>query len=171
MLSLFAYGQTDDWIKFSSEEGNFSVSFPTQPEVEESNGALQPTDLATGKLLDKKVRFTANMFTSKEQDSFYLVGWVDYEAGFNFDVEGELDANRDNFLKGAQATLISQKIIKFDGYPALEFSAERGPNAFIKGKIIIVGKRPFILIGVTTDQDKTSGIEKLFSSFKINKKK
>jgi hypothetical protein len=171
MLSSFAYGQTDDWINFSSEKGNFSVSFPTQPEIEESNNAMQPTDLATGRLLDKKVRFTANMFTSKEPDSFYLVGWVDYEAGFNFDVEGELDANRDNFLKGVQATLISQKIMKFDGYPALEFSAERSPNMFIKGKVIIIGKRPFILIGVTTNQDETAGIEKFFSSFKINKKK
>lgn len=166
----FANGQTDEWISYSSDEGNFSVSLPNEPTPSTMNGEGQPKDVKTGKPLAKKVRFTYNDVTSKSDQSFYLVGWVDYEAGFNFDAKAELKANRDNFIKELGATIISEKPIKLGASQGIEFVAEKSPNAYIKGRVYIIGRRPYMLVALTLDKENTD-VEKFLDSFKMNGKK
>lgn len=161
--------QTDQWVDYSSEGGKFSVLLPDQPTPSTLNSEIQPQDAKTGKPVGKKVRFTYNDVTSKNGQSFYLVGWVDYQPGFNFDPKGELRANRDNFINQSGATLISQKPIKLGVSEGIEFIAEKSPNAYIKGRVYVIGKRPYILVAVTFDKEDT-GVDKFFDSFKLNKK-
>jgi hypothetical protein len=47
-------------------------------------------------------------FVAKDTVNVYLIGWVDYDPSFNFNRQSELDANRDNFVKGINATLTAQ---------------------------------------------------------------
>ena len=46
-----------------------------------------------------------HLFTSKGKGEIFAVGWVDYDSKYNFDVQKELEANRDNFVKDVQGTL------------------------------------------------------------------
>ena len=165
----FVQAQTDEWIDYSSESGKFSVSLPDQPTPNTMNSEIQPKNPKTGKPVGKKVRFTYNDVVSKNDQAFYLVGWVDYQAGFNFDPKGELTANRDNFIKESGATLVSQKPIKLGVNEGIEFVAEKSPSVFVKGRVYIIGKRPYILVAVTFDKDSTD-VDKFFDSFKLNKK-
>ena len=169
-IAGFVNGQTDEWIDYSSDNGKFSVLFPNQPTPSTSESEGQPKDARTGKTLAKKVRFTYNDVTSKTEQTFYLVGWVDYEAGFNFDTKAELDANRDNFINGAGATLVSEKPIKLGTNPGLEFVAKSNSNADIKGRIYIIGRRPYILVAMTVGKNQDD-IEKFLDSFKLSRKK
>ncbi len=48
----------------------------------------------------------------------FLIGWVDYDPSFNFNRQAELEANRDNFVKGLKATLAEHVAqLTIDGYP------------------------------------------------------
>lgn len=64
-----------------------------------------------------------NMFLSRSNNDIFLIGWVDYEPGYNFDDQKELEANRDNFVSGVNATLVSSKNIEYKTFKGLEFSA------------------------------------------------
>ena len=45
--------------------------------------------------------YTTHLFVVKDTTSVYLIGWVDYDPAFNFNRQAELEANRDNFVKGS----------------------------------------------------------------------
>ena len=166
----FAHAQSDEWIDYSSDSGKFSVLLPSEPTPSTLDSEGQPKDVKTGKPLGKKVQFTYNDVTSKNGQSFYLVGWVDYQPGFTFDPKGELEANRDNFISELGATIVSQKSIMLGVNQGLEFVAEKSPGAYIKGRVYIVGKRPYILIALTLDKENNDA-DKFLDSFKLSRKK
>ena len=145
------YGQ--DWIRFNSVEGRFSVMFPSQPTTQIDTSKNYPT-------------YITNLFISKTNTEIYALGWVDYENSYNFDEQKELEANRDNFVKGVSATLVSTKNTTFNGYKAVEFSAESS-SYYWTSKVFMVGRRPYqLVIGSSTGH--VSGNEnKFYSSFSI----
>lgn len=170
VVTGFVNGQTNEWIDYSSDDGEFSVLLPNEPKPSKTNGEGHPKDSRTGKPLGKKVRFTYNDITSTAERSFYLVGWVDYEDGFNFDTKAELNANRDNFINESGATLVSEKPIKLGASQGIEFVAETSSKAYIKGRIYIIGRRPYILVAMTLRKERTD-VEKFLDSFKLGRKK
>ena len=169
LLGLFslANAQSDDWVTVTSKDGNFSVLVPAQPGFESKPGELNAQDAKTGAVLSKKVRFTANIYTSIGTGEAYLAGWADYEPGFVFNVQGELAANRDNFVKGVNATLISERKISYAGNPGLEFVA-KSTSMNIKARVYIFGKRPYILVAMDGDPSFPNA-DKFFSSFNYMK--
>jgi hypothetical protein len=163
-----AHAQSSDWIPVTSSDGNFSILVPSQPTFNSSPGEINAQDSATGATLAKKVRFTTNLYTAKNENEVYLFGWADYEPGFTFDVQGELRANRDNFVKGLGAELVSERKISLGGNPGLEFSA-RKDTMYIQSRVYIFGKRPYILIAISTDP-KVPRADKFFTSFNFIKR-
>lgn len=161
--------ETGKWIDFSSEKGEFSVSLPAEPAFEQSIGELNPISVDSGKPIDQKIRYTMNVYTLS-QENFYLFGWVDYQAGFDFNATAELNANVANFVKSYQATLTSEKPFKFGDYLAKEFTAERDQKTFLKGRVIIIGKRPYLLVSMTRDKNNTADADKFLNSFTLKKK-
>lgn len=165
----FAYGfQTGSWIDFSSAEGGFSVSVPSQPTFNSKESESNPLN-AKGERLPQKVRYTSNLYTSQGEGEIYVFGWVDYEAGFNFDTNAELKANRDSFLQGIGAKLVSEKSIAFEGNPGIEFTAKKDEAWFLSSRIYIIGRRPYMLLFATNKQDNPNA-GKYLSSFKLKKK-
>ncbi len=82
-------------------------------------------------------------------------------------VQGELAANRDNFIKGVKATLVAEKPIKLGVHPGIEFSAE-SPQATFLARVYVVGPRPYMLAAVTLKgKDDGPNINKFFSSFTL----
>lgn len=111
--------------------------------------------------------YTTHLFIVKDEVSVYLIGWVDYDPSFNFNRQAELEANRDNFVKGINATLISTHPTVIDGYSALEFTAETADRIF-KSRVYMVGRRPYqIVIGSPKGQDDSTQVSRFFNSFKV----
>ena len=97
-----------------------------------------------------------------------MAGWADYERGFVFDVQGELAANRDNFIKGLNAVLVSERKISFGRNPGLEFVAKTNSMNLI-ARVYIFGKRPYILVAMDSDPH-VPNANKFFASFSYPKR-
>jgi hypothetical protein len=112
--------------------------------------------------------YTTHLFVVRDTKNVYLIGWVDYDPSFNFNRNAELEANRDNFVKGIKATLVSTRTLNLDGYPALEFSAETEDRTF-QSRVYMVGRRPYqIVIGTPKDEPDAVSMNRFFSSFKVS---
>jgi hypothetical protein len=144
------------WVRFKSDDGHFSV---LMPEI--------PTD-KTETTPSQQGPYTTHLFIVRDTTSVYLIGWVDYHPSFNFNRQAELEANRDNFVKGINAKLISTRPTVIDGYSALEFTAETDDRIF-KSRVYMVGRRPYqIVIGSPKGLDDTALVNRFFNSFKVS---
>jgi hypothetical protein len=144
------------WVRFTSGLGRFSVLMPGTPtdKVETTQSEHGP--------------YTTHFFIVKDiAPSVYFIGWVDYDPSFNFNKQSELNANRDNFVKGMQATLLTSNPTTIDGYQAIEFVCETADRVF-KSRVYMVGRRPYqIFIGTPKGQDDSVQTSRFFNSFKI----
>ncbi|HEX3248939.1 MAG TPA: hypothetical protein VHS05_05890 [Pyrinomonadaceae bacterium] len=144
------------WVSFNSEEGRFSVLMPETP-----TDKTETVDSAHGP-------YTTHLFIVRDTTSVYLIGWVDYDPSFNFNRQAELEANRDNFVKGINARLLSTRPTMIDGYSAIEFTAETDDRTF-KSRVYMVGRRPYqIVIGSPKGQDDSVSVNRFFNSFKVS---
>ena len=85
------------WAKFTSEEGRLFGADAGNTEgtrLRQRQSAMVHTPLTCSLCVRTQTRF--------------LIGWVDYDPSFNFNRQAELEANRDNFVKGIKATLVDQ---------------------------------------------------------------
>lgn len=143
------------WTKFTSEKGRFSVLMPGVPEDK-----VETTPSEHGP-------YTTHLFILRQQGNVFLIGWVDYDPSFNFNRQAELEMNRDNFVKGVNATLLDTRSLTIDGYPALEFSAEVSGRVF-RSRVYMVGRRPYqIVIGSQKGVDDSVNVNRFFNSFKV----
>ena len=143
------------WVKFASDNGHFSVLMPETPQEK-----VETTDSSHGP-------YTTHLFVVRDTTSVYLIGWVDYDPSFNFNRQAELEANRDNFVKGINAKLVATRATVINGYSGLEFTAETEDRVF-KSRVFLVGRRPYqIVIGSPRDLDDTANVSRFFNSFKV----
>jgi hypothetical protein len=146
---------TSGWIKFTNDEGRFSVLVPDTPTEKKETTPSQHGP------------YTTHLFIVRGA-TVYLIGWVDYDPSFNFNRQAELEANRDNFVKGLGATLLTSRATVISGYSAIEFTAET-PEKIFKSRVLLVGRRPYqIVIGSPKGQDDTPNVNRFFSSFKVS---
>ena len=151
---------TDAWATFTSEPGRFSVLLP---EI--------PTD-KTDTTQSEHGPYTTHLFVVRTERSVFLIGWVDYDPSFNFNIQSELDANRDNFVNGLKSqgqsiNVVSTTKITMNGNPGIEFIAET-PDTVYKSRVYIIDRRPYQLIaGSSKTQDDTVNVAKFFQSFKM----
>jgi hypothetical protein len=144
------------WVRYNSVSGRFSVLMPETPEEKTET---TPSDHGP---------YTTHLFVVRDTKNVYLIGWVDYDPSFNFNRQAELEANRDNFVKGINATLVSTKALILDGYSALEFSAETADRTF-QSRVYMVGRRPYqIVIGTPKDDPDAVSTNRFFNSFKVS---
>lgn len=145
----------DSWVRFNSEQGRFTVLLPQNPteKTETVRSEIGP--------------YTSHLFSVRSVKTVFVVGWVDYAPNFNFGVQSELNANRDNFVKEINATLVSSNNTRIDGYQSLEFTAETA-DTFYRSRVYIVGRRPYQLIaGTPKGTDDAANVTRFFESFKI----
>ena len=163
-LMLFAVSiasgfQTSDWVKFNSTAGNFSVLLPKQPTEEKKT---IPTPYPS---------YTSTMYTANVTGQLYLVGWVDYEPSYVFNTVKELEANRDNMVKAIKGKLVTSNKTSFGTHQALDFTGEFlvGDRQFLfKAKVLIIGKRPYMLTYVFPQgQESIPDGNRFFSSFRF----
>jgi hypothetical protein len=144
------------WVRYNSVTGRFSVLMPEIPEDK-----TETTESAHGP-------YTTHLFIVRDPKNVYLIGWVDYDPSFNFNRQAELEANRDNFVKGINATLLSTRATTIDGYSVIEFTAETADRLF-KSRVFMVGRRPYqIVIGCPKDEPDAVATNRFFNSFKVS---
>ncbi|HWS52729.1 MAG TPA: hypothetical protein VN228_01270 [Pyrinomonadaceae bacterium] len=150
--------QPAGWVKFSPAGSSFTVLMPTEPKAD-TKTAQSPHG-----------PYTTNLFSSvTPAREIYMVGWVDYDPKFNFGVQAELEANRDNFVKNVKAKLLSSTPIKLGTHPGIEFKAELTGQADIVSRVYVVGRRPYQLIIVSpAGRASAADRERFFSSFQLD---
>ena len=151
--ALHVYCQ--DWITFNSPDTKFSVMLPAQPSFQTDSSSTYP-------------QYTTEMFFSKTSTDIFLVGYVDYESRYVFDFQKELEANRDNFIKGINGTLVESKNVDFMGYKGIEFSA-RTSSHFWTSKVFMVGRRPYQLVVGSNTGKPSESESKFYNSFSLKK--
>ena len=146
------------WLAFTSTEGRFSVLMPGTP--------AEKTETVD----DGQGPYTSHVFTWREDPlRVYRIGWVDYEPDFDFNGLAEMEANRDNFVKGVKGRLLSSRRFIIDDYPAIEFTVET-EEKILKSRVYIVGRRPYqIVIGSPKGIDDSANVERFFNSFKVSR--
>jgi len=145
----------EGWVTFNNEQGRFSV---LMPEIPTDKAETVPSDPGP---------YTTHLFIVSGTQSIFLIGWVDYDPKFNFNPTQELDLNRENFIKGVNATLVNSQRITIDGYQGIEFTAE-SPNRVFKSRVLMVGRRPYQLVtGTTKGLDDSVNVKRFFDSFKV----
>ncbi len=143
------------WAHFNSATGRFSV---LMPEVPEEKIETTPSDHGP---------YTTHLFIVRDDKNVYLIGWVDYDPSFNFNRQAELEANRDNFVKGVKATLTSTRALNIDTYQVIEFTADTADRTF-KSRVYMVGRRPYqIVIGYPKGEEDIALTSRFFNSFKV----
>lgn len=156
---LFCVGQAvggaqrDEWIKVAPVGGGFSVMMPAKPEEETRPGA----DL------------TAHLFSATTDNAVYTVAYGDYAPSVRFNVDDELAANRDNFLKGVNASLKTTKPLTMDGRKGLEFTGENAQASF-KSRVFIFGTRFYqVAVAVLRGRDDAENSNKFLTSFEFTR--
>ncbi len=148
-------GPESSWVRLDSDEGRFSVLLP-ELVTDQSQTNSSPNG-----------PYTTHLFIVKTTKGVFLVGWVDYDPSFNFSVQSELEANRDNFVKGVKATLLNTTKVTMNGNPGLEFTAET-PDRIFKSRVYLIGRRPYQLIaGTYKGQEDSANVTRFFDSFRI----
>lgn len=142
------------WAKFSSTEGRFSVLMPASPLREEQ------TKEARG------AKVVMRFFTAGSEQGVFIVAYADYKMGA---VKQELDANRDSFLRGMKATLVSESDIKLQENPGREIIAERD-RLSIRSRIYLVGNRYYQVVAITpATLPGNLEAHKFFASFELTR--
>lgn len=146
------------WIRYSNVQGRFSVLMPEVPKAEDPKTTPSPHG-----------PYTTYLFITRTAGTIYLIGWVDYAPTFNFIPHQELEANRDNFVTGVNATLMDSRPLTIDGYQAIEFIAE-SPERRFKSRVFMVGRRPYQIVIVSTKEtDDPVSTSRFFNSFKVSR--
>lgn len=143
--SAFAAGPAG-WITFRSTEGRMSILLPTEPQTSEE--PLPDGPGAPGRLV---------MYQAVKGNQLYLSGFVDYSPDFPLDVDGELRANRDNFVSGIKGSLITSNPIMNGSSKGLEFTAESPAGQFAKGRFFVVGQRVYMALAAVPTSERQSG--------------
>jgi hypothetical protein len=99
----------------------------------------------------------------------YLCSYAEGENIRSKSPDEALESARDGRLRKTEGTVISQRRITAEGYPALEMQANARGNSIVDARIVVAGKRLDMIMAVTTArQDREPPtIRRMFESFKI----
>jgi hypothetical protein len=149
MSSLNVLAQDEKWIRFSPAGSGFEIMLPSEP-VEK---------------VEKRANFTTHMYSSTLGKTVFLISYSDYQTI----PEKALEANRDDFNKQMQATLLSSRNVELDGKTGLEFTSEISA-ANVKSRIFLVGNRLYQMAALVfkETQDETR-VDRFFQSFQFLK--
>ena len=149
LLASLANAFQVEWFKIEPLGGGFSVMMPDKPQ----EGTRIGED------------FSIHLFTVNAADGIYIASYGDYAPSVHVDVDAELVANRDNFVKGLSAKMTDSQRITIDGRAGLEFSAEND-DAVIKSRIFLFGNRVHqIAVAITNGRSDSENVKRFFASF------
>lgn len=152
----------DQWIKYASPEGRYTVSLPAEPKL-----TSQESTNSEG------LKFTQYMASVGDGNGYYMVAYFDLAAGVTY----SLDKARDGMLKAVNGTLVSEGPINLEGNPGRELlasvTAADGVDYLVSARVYQVDSRVYILqfLRAKASDDKVAAARaaKFFGSFQIVK--
>lgn len=146
------------WTTYRSQDGRFSVLFPAAPSRDDKPVATGPGSPGS-----------YSIFTAKGAGGIWMAGFADYAPGFDFGIQAELEANRDNFVKGTGAVLTESRPLKLGSAPGLEFTADKAGQWTARGRVFIVGRRPYQLLAIVPPGDSNAAhVRRFLDSFAVD---
>jgi|SRR5678815_1024337 len=145
LSSMSTLVQEDKWIRFSPTGSGFEIMLPSEPNEK----------------VEKRANYITHMYSSTMGKTVYLISYSDYTTI----PEKALEANRDDFNKQMQATLLSSRNVELDGKTGLEFTSEISA-ANVKSRIFLVGNRLYQIAAlVFKDTQDDKNVDRFFESF------
>lgn len=157
---ILAIQHSDEWIKYTSKEGRYSVQLPAQPSVDS-----QEATSASGE------KFTQYKATLSSGKAIYMIGYFDYPPTTVF----AFDTARDRMMEGVKATLLSERSISLGGAPGREvrlLTKILGVEYLMVAKFYDIDRRVYVVQFITPKSDETGVEEKAaryFDSFQVVK--
>jgi hypothetical protein len=153
-----------DWVKYDSEQGRYSLLFPSQPKLT-AQGPTSPDD-------KQVAQYRAQ---ASDSNGLYMVIYSDYPP----DLEFSFDKARDAAVATVRGRLLSEKTISLGGNPGREWTTLTKPSVrehLIRARVYKVGKRVYILQHLFYKSSDTEAQEekktiKFFDSFKVTNDK
>ena len=158
IASLFSFKLAENWQKYTSQEGHFSISFPGKPEetMEDSKN-------------DSGIPFKIHFVTyAPSDDELYMAGWIDMTTFYpkDGDMKQLLENSRDGAVKSMNATNVTTLETHLEGNPYIEFtfSAE---NIIGKDRIYFINKFQYSIITMfPIKKGMSPNADKFITSFK-----
>lgn len=149
------------WQTFRARDGSFSVEFPGKPVASES-----PVQLAAGGTA------VADVITAQpRKDAVYTCAYFVDPRLASSSAEDALSSAREGSVSRVQGTVVNERNIEVDGYPAQDVAVRARGNSLMDMRLIAVGRRMFALMVIDTDrqQPDSKDIQKFFDSLKLSK--
>ena len=142
------------WQTYTAPDGTFSLDLPAKPSVETIH--MPGAD---------NISTAIQSITAQPTDNTtYTCTYFDRQSDPGSSPQQILQASLDGSLKKIQGTLISQKELTIQGYPALDALASARGNSLVDYRMILANGRMFLLKGVAMDA--TNRDPKTFQRFK-----
>ena len=163
IIPVLSFGaqHSDEWVKYTSKEGRYSVLVPGQPTVD--------TQEATSADGDKFTQYKATVFSG---GVVYLIGYFDYAAGTIF----TFDKARDGMIDAVKGTLLSDQSISLGGSPGreLRLSAKdaSGVEYLMLARFYDIDRRVYVLQFITPkspEDEFERKAKRYFDSFQVVK--
>ena len=143
-----AFGQSD-WSLLAPTGSGMSALLPGTPKGE----------------IETKPGYTGHTYTLTAGRIVYVVNWTVYTDRLN--IEGELDADRDNFVKALTGKLLSDTRITQNGIAGREFTGENA-NGFFVSRVFASGSRVWMIATLElTGSDDTRSVMKALTSLTV----
>jgi len=150
-----------NWYVFTLGNGEATVTTPCQMKQDD-------TRVPAKGLVGASTVHSLTCF-SDVGDELYIAGWTDYDAGYTFNHDEELNASRDNTVKGiAGAVLLNSHPITFVGRRGLEFTANVQNARLLTSRVFVVGPRPYQVAVMTPIRSNHSfNIQRFLDSLRL----
>jgi hypothetical protein len=151
----------DEWIKYDSKEGRYSVLLPSQPTVD----SQEATSTSGNK-------FTQYKATVAGANVVYMIGYFDYSPPTTF----TLDKGRDGMVNAVKGTLLSERAISLSDSPGREIHVaakdESGSEFVIFARFYDIDHRVYVVQFITTKAGEAADTKanKYFDSFQVVKR-
>lgn len=151
--ALQAGAQNADWETLQPEDGSFTALMPGHPEYQKT---IQNSLMAGEN--------TLHVYTYRIKGVVYRLGYTAYPPGPAMDPETELQANRDNFIQGIRGRLIRSIVIRLQGVPGIDFTAE-SERLRIRSRVYFVDQRAIqLIVAVPKGKDETINVTRFLES-------
>jgi len=145
------------WVKIAPAGGQFSVMMPAAPRT-----AVKTNNTPLGVA-------TTNLSIYQTEHGWFGVTWTVYPPAMKIEIQTELDATRDNFIKAVNGTLLDENKVFQNGVAGTEFTVE-SQNSMLTSRIFVVGSRTYQLaVAFPKGENHAQDIDQFLSSFQLVK--
>ena len=151
----------DEWPRYTSKEGRYTVLLPSQPTVD----SQEATSTSGNKFTQYKATVTG-------ADAVYMIGYFDYSPPTTF----TLEKGRDGMVNAVKGTLLSERAISLGGAPGREIHVgakdESGLEFVIFARFYDIDHRVYVVQFITTKAGEAADMRanKYFDSFQVVKR-